>query len=153
VCVGYLIFLTLLLLTSDPSRLIGFRGDLPWVLRSLMPLAHAVSFTTLAILALVTRWPVPRWIIVLTLVVYGGLTEVFQGFVPHRTPDWADWLQDIAGVVAGVGCCWGTAVLVGMLIGAKQDSKEHLHPASPDECSVVWRLLRRSISGERSWWN
>jgi len=60
VCIGYFVFLTLLLLTADPSRLIGVHGDLPWALQTLLPAAHAISFLVLAVLALMPRWPVPR---------------------------------------------------------------------------------------------
>jgi hypothetical protein len=111
VCIGYIVFLTLLLLTSEPSRLIGVRGNLPWALQKMMPAAHAISFLVLAVLALTPRWPLPRWSIVLILAAYGGMTEIVQGFVPHRTPDWMDWAQDLGGIAAGVAICWGGATM------------------------------------------
>ena len=94
VCIGYVVFLTMLLLTSDPARLIGFREELPWVLRTMLPVAHAVSFFVLAVVALMTRWPAPRWAIVLILAIYGGTTEAAQGLTLTRTPRWTDWCQD-----------------------------------------------------------
>jgi VanZ family protein len=151
VCVGYCVFLTLLLLTSDPSRWIGVQGGLPRILQVMLPIAHAISFLVLAVLALMTRWPIPRWSIVLVLVVYAGMTEIIQGRVPHRTPEWSDWLQDLVGIGLGVACCWGVAMLVGAFAEARR-RPEHPPPA-PDEWTVIRRLLQRSSMGERSWWN
>lgn len=34
---------------------------------------------------------------------YGATDEWHQAFVPGRTPDWRDWLADVAGVVLGYG--------------------------------------------------
>jgi VanZ family protein len=112
-CLGYVVFLTLLLLTAHPARLIGLHGELPWLLQALMPSAHLVSFLVLAVLMLLARWPMPRWGIVLVLAVYGGMTEIVQGFVPARTPDWIDWFQDLGGLAAGAGLCWIVALLIG----------------------------------------
>jgi VanZ family protein len=152
VCIGYFVFLTLLLLTSHPERLIGMQGRLPWILQVIFPLAHTVSFLALAVLTLMTRWPVPRWSVVLALVIYGGMTEIIQGYVPDRTPEWMDWLQDLAGIALGVACCWGVAVLAGALIGARR-SEEPPQPASSLEWTVLRKLFRRSVASERSWWN
>ena len=112
-CVGYVVFLTLLLLTANPARLIGVRGELPWLLQALMPWAHLLSFAVLVVVMLLARWPVPRWSIVLVLAIYGGATEIIQGFVPPRTPEWMDWFQDLSGVAAGAGLCWIVALLIG----------------------------------------
>ena len=106
VCIGYVIFLTMLLLTADPSRLIGVEGDLPWELQDVLPTAHAISFLVLAVLALAPRWPVPRWGIVIILAIYGGMTEVLQALVPPRTPEWMDWFQDLGGIAAGTVLYW-----------------------------------------------
>ena len=119
VCFAYFVFLTLLLLTRDPGALIGCHEKLPWILEKLMPLAHAISFFVLAVFALTPRWPVPRWGFVLTLAIYGGMTEVLQGYVPGRTPAWADWFQDLTGVMLGTACCWGVAMLLAALPAAR----------------------------------
>jgi VanZ family protein len=111
-CLGYVVFLTLLLLSKDPSMVIGCRGHLPTFLRQLMPAAHLVSFLVLAMLALLPRWPVPRWCIVLMLAAYGGMTEIVQGFIPPRTPEWQDWFQDLGGLALGVALCWGITLLI-----------------------------------------
>lgn len=153
VCIGYFVFLTLLLLTQDPLRLIGAGRELPWLLRTMLPLAHAISFLVLAALALIARWPVPRWSIVLALMIYGGMTEIVQGCVPHRTPEWTDWFQDLAGIALGAACCWGAATLANVFLRAKRDMHDRSQPASPVEWSVMRRLLQRSVASERSWWN
>jgi VanZ family protein len=111
VCVGYVVYLTLLLFTADPSRLIGVEEKLPWALQVLLPAAHAISFLVLAVLLLTSRWPVPRWGIVLIMAIYGGMTEILQGFFPPRTPEWMDWFQDLGGIAAGTAICWALATL------------------------------------------
>jgi VanZ family protein len=151
VCIGYFVFLTLLLLTTDPARLVGAQGGLPRILQAMLPLAHAISFLMLAVLALVTRWPVPRWSVVLALAIYGGMTEIIQNWV-HRTPEWIDWCQDLAGIALGTACCWGVATLVAALIGARQTEKR-VKPAPSMEWTVIRKLLQRSVASDRSWWN
>ena len=75
-----------------------------------MPVAHLLSFSVLAVLALMARWPVPRWAIVVLMAAYGGMTEIVQGFFPPRTPEWLDWLQDLAGIAVGAALCWIVAL-------------------------------------------
>jgi VanZ family protein len=152
VCAGYFVFLTLLLLTADPARLIGVQSGLPWILQVIFPFAHTISFLVLAALALMTRWPVPRWGIVLALMIYGGVTEIVQGCVPHRTPEWADWSQDMAGIALGTACCWSVAILARSFVGTRRTRQQPPSPPS-DEWSVMRNLLQRSVASERSWWN
>jgi VanZ family protein len=114
-CVGYVVFLTLLLLTSNPAMWIGCRGGhLPAFVRSVMPEAHLLSFLVLAMLMLASRWPVPQWGVLLLLAIYGGATEIIQGFIPPRTPELADWLQDMGGLALGTAVCWAL-VFVGRI--------------------------------------
>jgi hypothetical protein len=140
-----------LLLTTDPTRLIGMQTGLPWILQAMLPVAHMISFFVMAVLALMTRWPAPRWGIVLALLIYGGTTEIIQGCVPHRTPEWMDWFQDVAGVVLGTACCWGMATLTGALVQARP-APEPPPSASSVEWTVLRRLLQRASASERSWW-
>ena len=56
VCLGYLIILTVLLLTADPWWLVGVRGEAPGLLRTLEPVAHLLAFWVLTVLALMARW-------------------------------------------------------------------------------------------------
>ena len=111
-CLGYVVFLSLLLLTSNPEYLISGSGELPWLLQTLMPWAHVLSFLVLAVFMLLAHWPMPRWCVVTILAAYGGATEILQGFVPARTPEWIDWFQDLGGLAAGSGFCWLAAMLL-----------------------------------------
>lgn len=53
------------------------------------------------------------WVVILALIpVLAGLDEFHQAFVPGRTPDFHDWLADIAGT------CFG--MLVGLRIYARR---------------------------------
>jgi hypothetical protein len=106
IAIAYLVFLTMLLWTSDPARLVSWHGQLPWLLCILMPAAHLLSFGLLGILMTSARWPMPRWGIFIILAFYASLTEIAQGLTPHRTPEWGDWVQDIGGIAFGTGFCW-----------------------------------------------
>ena len=150
VCIAYFVFLTMLLWTSDPARLIGVHGALPRLLQVLLPVAHLISFMVLAVLALITRWSAPRWAIVVALAVYGGITEIGQNFVPSRTPDWRDWLQDVGGIAVGAALCWAIAA-VGSIVRARRTQKALLSPA-PDELPVVQEATQTRVAGEESWW-
>ncbi len=147
ISIAYLVFMTLLLLTADPTRLIGLHG-LP-LLRLLMPWAHLLSFLALAVLALSVRWPVPRWGVVLILVLYAGMTEISQSFVPKRTGEWKDWFMNLAGIAVGTAICW-TAVL---LTGAIMKARRRRCPAIPsDQWEVLQKVMSRPAAGGESWW-
>jgi VanZ family protein len=152
VCIGYAVFLTLLLLTSDPARLIGCQGGLPQLLQTLMPWAHVISFSVLAALALMTRWPMPRWTIVLILAVYGGMTEIIQSRVPSRTPEWMDWFQDLAGIAIGAACCWAVAMFMRRFAKTKRTQTSAALPPT-NHWEAMRNMLQRSTVKERSWWN
>jgi VanZ family protein len=133
VCVAYWIFLTSLLLTSDPMRLVGVRDDVPTLMRLLLPASHFLSFLVLTVLTLMVRWPAPRWGIAALLVLYGGLTEVAQSFTPVRTAEWADWLQDMVGIAVGVAFCRFVAMVGGEFVGQKQESEGFDLPGTSNE--------------------
>ncbi len=96
---AYLAFLTVLLLTRDPSKFIGIQTTLLDLLR---PLAHLLSFLVLGVLAMAANWSRAFWAVLLGLMSYAAGTELLQGLVSQRTPEWADWFQDVAGIVIGV---------------------------------------------------
>ena len=152
VCIAYWVFLTMLLLSPKPNLVIGVRGELPWILQVLMPYAHVLSFAVLAILALSVRWPVPRWGIVLMAGVYGGMTEILQGFT-HRHPRLTDWFQDLVGIAIGTVLCWTAARMAGRLTRSRQRRVAGSSTASSDQWQVLREVLSRPASGERSWWN
>jgi hypothetical protein len=155
VCIAYLVFLTLLLLSDDPKRVIGFHEDLPWILRALMPSAHVLSFAVLAVLMTGIRWPVPRWGMVLAMAAYGGLTELLQGWhriTPHRTADWTDWFQDLGGIALGTALCWTAALAAGRFTRLRRGRAGGSSPASSNEWEVLQEVLSRPAVGEQSWW-
>lgn len=111
-CLAYVVLLSTLLFARDPSRVISMSGHLPQILHVLMPWAHLLSFSVLAALMLMARWPVPQWTVVLGLMLYGAATEIVQSFIPPRTPEWIDWFQDLGGLAVGVAMCSLAALLV-----------------------------------------
>ena len=152
VCFAYAVFLTLLLLANHPDRLIGMGDGLPWVLQTMRPAAHAISFGVLVVLALTTRWPMPRWSLVLVLAIYGGMTEIAQGFTLTRTPRWTDWFQDVIGIATGAACCWAAAMLAEICTRAKRSPVDVPLPSSND-WGGMQNVIQRSTVSERSWWN
>jgi len=90
---AYLAALTVLLLTRDPFAK-DPTGFLEALLRLIGPVTHLLSFWILAALALGSRWPVRGWVVVLLLAGYATGTELLQGAVSGRTPEWMDWFQD-----------------------------------------------------------
>jgi len=102
VSLGYLIVLSLLLVSDSTLAGNGVRATLVAVWRHVDPFAHLLSFTVLTILALAARWPLPYVGLLGCLVAYAVGTEVVQGFIPQRTADLQDCLQDLAGIAIGV---------------------------------------------------
>ncbi|HEY4761138.1 MAG TPA: VanZ family protein [Thermoguttaceae bacterium] len=100
----YTVYLTILLLSKDPSLWIGTPGDVPDFLKFCLPYSHLLSFALLSALAFAACWPLARWGILFLLVAYGTATEILQWFIPHRHPGWADWFYDIGGIALGFSC-------------------------------------------------
>jgi VanZ family protein len=100
----YWLYLSILLFSPHPERWIGASGNVPEFLQLLMPFAHILSFTVLSLLTFAACLPLPRWGIFLSLAVYGGATEIIQGFIPPRTPKWADFFRDLGGISIGFAC-------------------------------------------------
>ena len=111
-CLGYVVFLSALLFAPNPNKVISMSGELPAILHTLMPYAHLLSFSVLAVMMFMARWPMPKWGVVLCLALYGGATEIVQSFIPPRTPEWIDWFQDLGGVAVGVAMCSLAALVV-----------------------------------------
>ena len=103
-CVAYLGFLTVLLLTPHPLELLGFRRS-PWPLPNDRG-AHFALFVGLAFLVNASRWGIaPGWLLGL-LAVYGVGTELLQAFVPPRTVEWLDVMENLLGITAGTAIAW-----------------------------------------------
>jgi len=111
-CLPYLGVLCWLLLTTGPRSLLqsGFLGFLPWY--DILVVGHFLLFTLLSVLAFLSRWRIPSWAVLLMLVVAAVGTELLQSWVPTRTPDMADCLQNLAGIGLGGGLYWTAAWLL-----------------------------------------
>ena len=150
VCLGYWVYLTALLWTADPTRLVG--GGVAGFLHPLLPLAHLLSFLVLAVLALTARWPAPRWAIVVLLVMYGGMTEIVQGFLPPRNPELIDWFQDVAGIGIGAALCWIAALGARALTRSQQGLEECAPQVPGDGCEALRNVTSRMAAEGESWW-
>lgn len=149
IAIAYLIFITVLLLTADPTRLVGFNGWLLPLLQALMPWAHLLSFLTLSVLVVSTRWPVPRWCVVLLLIVYATTVELAQSLVPKRTMEWNDWLFNMVGIAAAVAFCWTAATLAGAIASRR---RRRCSALPTDEWEIFYMAMSRPNAETRSWW-
>lgn len=150
-CIVYLITLTFLLVTSNPVRILGLPEDLPFWLGQLLTISHFLSFLLLSVLCLTTRWPVPRWSVVLFLSLYAAVTELVQGLVPVRTPQWEDLLQDMGGIMVGAAGCWVIATVLSVLEKRRQAVVRSLGPT--DQWKVLQKVMSRPTVGKQSWWS
>jgi hypothetical protein len=141
---GYLVYLTALLWTADPTVLIG--GSMPGVLRALRPFAHLLAFTVLAVLAMWARWPAPRWAIIVLLAAYGGMTEIVQGFLPPRTPAWADWRQDLMGIALGAVLYWIATIMARAVMKSRRGWGPGVCPA-PADVDVLQEVASPPVAG------
>ncbi|MHC4402727.1 MAG: VanZ family protein [Planctomycetota bacterium] len=103
VCVAYLGVLTFLLLTPDPFALIGLR--LPPGPSGGITI-HFLSFAILSLLVCASRWPVRRGVLAGALLCYAILTETLQATIPNREVQLLDYLENLLGLVAGIGIWW-----------------------------------------------
>ena len=95
VAIAYWPLLTLLLLVSDPYALLGI-SKLPGPLGGIG--THFVLFGALGFLV-TAAWGLRKVSILMLvlLVAYSAATELLQHFVPLRTPDLRDFVEDVAG--------------------------------------------------------
>lgn len=63
---------------------------------------HGIAFVTLAILGLFA-YPRRSGALFIGLLLFGGLIEILQFFTGYRSAEWADWLADAIGALAGYG--------------------------------------------------
>lgn len=104
-CAAYAILLTMLLLAPHPAELVGLRRipTFPWG-------DVGIHFTALTILSLLVHgigWPTRvRWPIVAALLAYGLVIESLQWFVPPRSVELLDYLENMSGVAVGTGFYW-----------------------------------------------
>jgi hypothetical protein len=101
-CSAYFIAFSVLLMTNLPTAALRSQPGIGKTLVGLYPLAHFVGFTLAGILALGSRWPAPRWAVLLGLVAYAAGTEAVQALVPRRTPELWDLLLNLAGLAMSI---------------------------------------------------
>jgi VanZ family protein len=94
-----------------------------------MPYSHLFSFSVLTVLALAAHAPAPRWVLIAGLIAYGAMTEGLQSLLPPRTAEWADWFQDVAGILAGVVCYYALACLIKRVYTTNRQNMESAKPA------------------------
>jgi hypothetical protein len=150
VCLSYMAYLTALLLVADPTQLVG--GAVAGYTHALGPVAHLVSFMVLAVLALMTRWPAPRWLIVVLLIAYGGMTEIVQNFLPSRTAEWGDWLQDVVGIGIGAAACWAAASAVRLCMKSRRTGDRPASSSPSDSWEALQNVASCSTVADLSWW-
>jgi VanZ family protein len=125
---GYFVYLTLLLLTPDPFRLVASTPGAVHVLQLLNPLAHGLSFAILTALALLAFRPLPQPAICIGLSGYASLTELLQMYIPPRTAEWQDWFQDIGGIALVILVGWLVATLWRALRNAEKNVSPEISP-------------------------
>jgi len=98
--VAYWLLLTVLLLAPDPLAVLGITR-VPGSPGRRME--HLLVFALLALLACASR-PRLSWATLAALLVgYAVLTETLQAFVPTRTVELLDYLENLLGLAAGGG--------------------------------------------------
>ena len=95
-----------------PKHVQGTRVSDKW----LHFLAYAgLAFLTALIFATLTTRSASRWLTILVLLaLYAAVDEFTQMYV-GRSAEWADWVADLAGIVAGLAMCAVARALVAML--------------------------------------
>lgn len=106
ICAGYWLLLTGLLLARDPLHIFDGGRRLDEAYDYLEPIAHLASFTLLAWLVLLTRWPLRRRWLMGIVAGYGMATELVQSQVPGRHMQLADLLQDFGGILLACLLFW-----------------------------------------------
>jgi hypothetical protein len=96
-------FVSFLLLTAHPLQMLGL-GACSGTLSAGRG-QHAIIFLGLALFSTASRWPISRVTLASLLAAYGVGTEGLQAFIPSRTPEWADVVENLLGIVIGFAVC------------------------------------------------
>jgi VanZ family protein len=118
---AYFVYLTLLLLTPDPFRLVFGGTKVNHLLVQMYSIAHFICFTILTVFALLACRPWSVWITASLLVAYASGTELLQKLIPPRTAEWQDWFQDLGGIVFGIGIIWVLATVWNAWRGSQEE--------------------------------
>ena len=103
ICTAYCSLLTLMLLLSDPLALLGIER-LPGI--SPGRGVHFSCFAVLGFLALASRFPIRGVLLAGLLVGYAVATELLQWFVPQRTVERWDFIENLLGLTAAGAVWW-----------------------------------------------
>jgi hypothetical protein len=106
--VAYLAVLSYGLLSPDPFQIAGEHG-IQWrsfYFEHVEPIGHWIAFAPLGFLGCVSDWPLRRITRFGLLVCYALASEGLQHFLPPRTVDWRDLVQNLAGLVTGAAVWW-----------------------------------------------
>lgn len=101
----YLAALTFFLLAPRPQDHLNdsFKNLLRYFFWTYVdPVTHLVCFTMLGFLASLIPWRRSRQTLLILLMTYGALTEIVQYFVPSRSAEWGDLIQDMLGIATGM---------------------------------------------------
>jgi hypothetical protein len=99
----YATVLTVFLLVPDPAELVGLsRVPGPASGRGI----HFLAFAVLAGLTHAARLPIRAFPLAFLLVFYACSVETLQAFVPRRTVELPDYIENIGGLVAGATVWW-----------------------------------------------
>ena len=98
----YVLFLSFLLLAPDPLKLLGFAGPPGG---SSLRMVHFSLFTVLGFLVWASHWPARPGVVIGLLLAYALVTESLQWFIPTRSVELLDYLENLLGLVAG-GAAW-----------------------------------------------
>jgi VanZ family protein len=94
----YLLLLSFLLLAPEPLKLLGFTSP-PGA--SSLRMVHFCLFAVLGFLVWASRLPVRPGLVLGLLVAYALVTETLQWFVPTRTVELLDYLENLVGLASG----------------------------------------------------
>ena len=87
---------------------------------------HFSAFFGLALILCYVSEHAPRWKrfgrIAIVALLYAGVDEFTQGFVPQREPDWLDFLADASGIGTAIAFYILAQVIFGRLIAARATS-------------------------------
>lgn len=112
--------LTFGLLARNPIGLLRGHSAFSHAYAAIEPAVHFLTFALLTLLVLSGSWSVSRRLMLGVIVAYAAMTEMLQGLVPGRTPEWSDLLQNLAGMAAGLAIWWAAARLVCFWVDERQ---------------------------------
>jgi hypothetical protein len=139
----YVGVLSVLLLTPMDSVA---SASLYWpnsALALLVPGVHFFAILLLGLLIFAARWPLPLWSAVSILAVYAVGTEGLQSFIPSRTPEFRDLVQNLGGLGVATAfwlACQSIRRLGGSRARAAIDLRpeEDNHPLEVDPRGCEW---------------